>query len=278
MSDGAGAILRTLTVNDIPAAVALSEQAGWNQTGDDWRLLIELTPQGCLALEADGELAATTTLMCYGRRLAWIGMVLTKMSYRGRGFAQRLLKHALTLAKHMQIETVKLDATDQGRPLYEKLGFRCEQPVERWSRQGTGNPSYIALPANEPPADNWWVTDHFAFGADRSKLLEHLGRRSRRAQLSAGSYVLSRPGRQTEYLGPSVCDAPGSARTLIERALQDAGSRGWSWDLLPRNTSAVAIAQDLEFRPTRHLQRMVRGKSVHAREDAIYAIAGFELG
>ena len=84
MSDGSGAILRNLVASDIPAAIGLSEEAGWNQTSEDWRMLIDLAPQGCLAIEADGQLAATTTLLCYGRRLAWIGMVLTRVSKRGR--------------------------------------------------------------------------------------------------------------------------------------------------------------------------------------------------
>ena len=81
MSDCPGAILRRLVASDIPAAAELSEQAGWNQTPDDWRMLIDLAPEGCLAIEVGGELAATTTLLGYGRRLAWIGMVLTKTSY-----------------------------------------------------------------------------------------------------------------------------------------------------------------------------------------------------
>ena len=61
MSDDA-AILRKLATADIPGAMALSDQAGWNQTADDWRMLIELSPQGCLAIEIDGEMASTTTL------------------------------------------------------------------------------------------------------------------------------------------------------------------------------------------------------------------------
>ena len=95
MNDCAGTILRRLAASDVPAALELSEQAGWNQTADDWRMLIDLAPEGCLAIEVEGKLAATTTLLCYGRRLAWIGMVLTKKSYRGRGFARRLLTQAL---------------------------------------------------------------------------------------------------------------------------------------------------------------------------------------
>jgi hypothetical protein len=51
-----------------------------------------------------------------------------------------------------------------------------------------------------------------------------------------------------------------------------------SWDLFPRNQDAVALARDLGFSPQRHLVRMARGKELREKENAIYAIAGFELG
>ncbi len=274
MIDCADAIPRLLRVSDIPEAAQLSEQAGWNQTADDWQMLMELAPEGCLAMEIDGELAATTTLVCYGHRLAWIGMVLTKMKYRGRGLARRLLTQALEQADHMGMETVKLDATDQGKPIYEKLGFRPEQAVERWSRPGSANDPEVVPVA--VVSDQWREIDLLAFGADRSQLLKRLADRNPPTSV-AGSYLFNRPGRQTAYIGPCVCDAPDSARTLI-RAVLPAADSGWSWDLLPSNTSAVALAGELGFTPRRHLLRMSRGKDLRGREESIYAIAGFELG
>jgi GNAT superfamily N-acetyltransferase len=271
-------ILRKLLASDIPAAVGLSEQAGWNQTPDDWRTLIDLAPEGCLAIEVDGELAATTTLMCYRRQIAWIGMVLTKMSYRGRGFARRLLAQALTQADQMRIETVKLDATDQGRPLYEKMGFRFEQTVERWSRPAAAYASGTAVAVDERFGKDWRVADQRAFGADRSELLESLARRSQPLLFVEGSYLLTRPGLHSRYVGPSVCNAPATARAMMESILSAAGSQECSWDLLPSNRHAVGIAEDLGFAPARHLQRMVRGKELRGQEEMIYAIAGFELG
>ena len=274
MSD---AILRKLTTSDIPAAEELSVEAGWNQTSDDWRMLIELAPQGCLAIEVDGELASTTTMLCYGKRLAWVGMVLTRISYRGRRLARRLLTHALALADHMGIETVKLDATDQGRPLYEKLGFRCEQTVERWARPAFAYAGVLTPVPEVSSQKDWRAADLRAFGVDRSELLERLA--SRKPPLSIEcSYLLTRPGRVTGYLGPCISDKQGTARTLLERALENRSLVGWSWDLLPKNTSAVALARDLAFTPQRRLMRMVRGKDLRAQEDSIYAIGGFELG
>jgi hypothetical protein len=128
------------------------------------------------------------------------------------------------------------------------------------------------------PAEDWRKADRRSFGADRSELLERLAQRSQPQLFIEGSYLLTRDGRQTRYLGPSVCDTPKAARTLMARALQAEESLGWSWDLLSKNVDAAAIARDLGFTPTRHLQRMVRGKELRAKEEMIYAIAGFELG
>src|SRR2546426_10223167 len=69
----------------------LSTQAGWNQTPEDWRTLIQLDSKGCFGVEVNGRLVATTTLLCYGRLLAWVGMVLTRVEWRGRGFLRGVL-------------------------------------------------------------------------------------------------------------------------------------------------------------------------------------------
>jgi GNAT superfamily N-acetyltransferase len=266
--------LRTLRADDVPAAFQLSAQAGWNQTEEDWRMLMELSPEGCLGVEVDGNLVATTTLLCFGQRLAWIGMVLTRSDYRRRGLAKRLLGHCLGQADRMGIETTGLDATDQGKPLYEKFGFHPNQEIQRWSRPGEGQapPAAGGISVIEP----WRSLDSLAFGADRSIMLRRLAQQNPPSS-TAQSYLFSRPGRATAYLGPCVSEKADTARSLIEEYVQRTKC-SWSWDLFPRNREALAIAKDLGFSPQRHLVRMARGKQLQAKENAIYAIAGFELG
>ena len=277
MMASGGVLMRKLETSDIPSALELSAEAGWNQTAEDWRTLVDLSPDGCLAIEVDGELASTTTLLCYGQRLAWIGMVLTRIRYRGRGFARRLLTQALRLADKMHIETVKLDATDQGQPLYEKLGFRCEQSVERWWRPGAATVVHERAGGHETCEKDWRALDVRVFGADRTALLAHLARRNPALTLG-NSYLFRRPGRVSSYLGPCISEAPETARALMESALETPAIGGWSWDLLRENAPAVALAHTLGFTPKRHLTRMVRGNNHSGNEQAIYAIAGFELG
>src|SRR5438128_894964 len=131
-----GSPIRFLEAGDLPAAAELSALAGWNQTLEDWRMLLELEPEGCFCIEADGSVVATTTLLPHGGQIAWIGMVLTHPGFRRQGLARRLVAHAVERARLLGIETVKLDASAEGQPLYESFGFRAEQPVERWMLQG----------------------------------------------------------------------------------------------------------------------------------------------
>jgi GNAT superfamily N-acetyltransferase len=264
-------IFRRLTQTDIPSAMELSAEAGWNQTAADWQLVLELAPETCYAIEVEGKLAATATLVCYGTRLAWIGMVLTTQKFRGRGFARRLLAESLAEADRRHIESVKLDATDQGQPLYEKLGFRVEQPIERWSN--TCSQSLAELPRKADAQANW-TSDYLVFGADRSQLLTKLAANNP-PQMRAASYLFHRPGRNVRYLGPCV-GTHGDVAPLIEASLPSASA--WYWDLLPNNSAAVALARNFDFQPQRHLMRMVRGKDLDTNDQATFAIAGFELG
>jgi GNAT superfamily N-acetyltransferase len=127
-------IVRTMKPGDIPSVMDLSAIANWNQTPDDWRRILQLSANGCRLIEDDGRIVATVSLLPYGTRLAWIGMLITRPEHRLQGFARRLMEDAIASAERDGIRTLKLDATDEGRPLYESLGFVVEGTVERWSR------------------------------------------------------------------------------------------------------------------------------------------------
>lgn len=251
-------MLRRLTTDDIPSALQLAAVEGWNQTAADWRMLIELSPDLCFGIEQDNQLAATTTLVCYGKRLAWLGMVLTRTEFRRRGFARMLVEHALTAADRLSIRTVKLDATAQGQPLYESLGFSPEQEIQRWSR-GT------ASPVHQPPPP-----------VSRSGLVEFL---SRRADPVANhdDLVMYRNGLRASYLGPCIARTPECAASLIGSALAYDNGR-WFWDILPANVDAAKLATRYGFILDRRLVRMSRGVPLRVDESKIYAIAGFEFG
>jgi GNAT superfamily N-acetyltransferase len=133
--------------------VALSTQAGWNQTALDWRRLFDHAV--CLGVRKGDRVIATTTLMIYGPEVAWIGMVLVDEDHRGKGHARRLLDEAIERVSG--ITAVKLDATPLGEPVYRKLGFEPLHPVYRcWVREANlaeagWSPAGVPVPPGTRP-------------------------------------------------------------------------------------------------------------------------------
>jgi len=271
---------RLLTPADIPGAMRLKEAANWNQTEQDWRNVMAVEPEGCLGIECDGRLVATTTAVRYGRQLAWIGMVLTDPVFRGRGFARRLMEHALDWLRASGTEWIKLDATDMGRPLYARLGFADECAIERWGR--APGAAALAIPASALAVPDFAAMDRAAFGTDRSALLELLGAGEAAAVPEQG-YAMGRPGSKAAYFGPCVSLSPAAARALVSWYVAQHAQETIYWDILPENRAAIAIAQEFGFAPLRRLVRMTLagrpGVAEFAHNDEnVFAIAGFEYG
>ena len=272
---GQSVSLRTIKPADLPGALDLSSLAGWNQTAQDWAMLLDLAPESCFMIESGGQVAATCTLVCYGLQLAWLGMVLTRPEYRGRGFARSLVEAALAAADARGVRSVMLDATEQGLPLYRKLGFRDQQTIERWARNCHAAGSRH-LPGATASAERLILLDKQIYGADRSGLFNSLIRRGGVFYTSDG-FLLSRPGRQASFLGPCIAGSEAEAREMIGQCLGSYPAP-WYWDLLPANECAPALAQQLGFARIRQLTRMVRGADVPCLTARLWATAGFEIG
>lgn len=272
-------MIRLLTAADIPAAMRLKEAAGWNQTEQDWANLLAAEPEGCFGIDCDGALVATGAGVCFGRDLAWIGMVLTAPEYRGRGFARQLMEHTLEFLARRGVAWIKLDATDMGRPLYLKLGFEDEGFVERWCLPRVEDPRPVELPRCR--LADFAELDAAAFGADRREILERVAVES--ACVPGEGYAMGRPGTKAAYFGPCVCRSAGAARTLLEWFLARHRGESVYWDLLPGHAEALELARELGFERRRQLVRMALraepGAAPFRHDDAaVFAIAGFEYG
>ena len=60
----------------------------------------------------------------------FIGDVYTTPEFRGKGIATKLSKSVMDWLKKQGISMVRLLASDEGRPIYEKMGFRQSDEME----------------------------------------------------------------------------------------------------------------------------------------------------
>ena len=257
------AILRLMTIEDVPEGMRLKDLAGWNQTAVDWQRFLSASPEGCFVAESNGRVIGTSTTIVYEGRFVWIGMVVVDSELRGRGIGTALLERAIGYLDSASIPCMKLDATTQGRILYEKLGFVSEYDIERWmlKRERRCDSRACILPVNagnRPDAGPTGVLDmkpracflsettrlvraaeiedvlrldSEIFGADRSVLLRSLTEAApdftlvARGRAGIDGYAFGRQGSLADHLGPWMARNEDVAATLLDAFLRRSGRR-----------------------------------------------------
>jgi GNAT superfamily N-acetyltransferase len=215
--------VRRLGPDDLRQCVALALDRGWSPEKAKWALLLEVSE--VFGVDApDGGLAGAVVLTRYGSRLASVGMMLVAARHGRRGLGRALMEHLLAEAGDA---TVILVATDLGKPLYDKLGFRTIRrngiffgPFQ--AATTISNNSKMRTRPADPAADMPAILDidKAAFGADRSHLLTRL------PTFAAQLRVLETDGRvsgfaaawrndTTTVAGPVVAPDGAAARLLI---------------------------------------------------------------
>lgn len=274
---------RAMNHDDIPTAMRLSSQAGWNQTEADWRRLLNGGSGGSFAATFKDEVVGTVTTITYEGRLSWVGMVLVDAPYRGRGIGTKLMEKAIAHLDRTGVTCVKLDATPAGRPLYEKLGFRREYEIERWQLK---RPSVPDAPHQvDPNSAKVFVLDRTAFGADRRKLLISLSEAAPHLALTAADkakiagYVFGRKGLLADHLGPWVATSKRVAAKLLDEFLQSSQRDLVFVDCVIPNRWAQPLLKSRGFTSQRPLSRMYRGQNDCAGQPHLVgAILGPEFG
>jgi len=277
--------IRLLFESDIPSAMRLKEAAGWNQTEADWQRLLSLEPEGCFAVVEHGRLVGTTTTTTYDDDFAWIGMVLVEPESRRQGIASQLMKTALGYLNG-KVKYVKLDATPDGKLVYEKFGFRVESLIERWSGLASTKlePSSVEE-SNRELHCSLYELDLLAFGADRSALIRTLIEKSPSPPIincgadgSVSGYALVRPGAKGDYIGPVVSTDSSQIESLLDRALHRLNGARAIIDWNKECTVSTAVLSDRGFVKERELLRMTTSLAGKKTSPFVFAIAGPEIG
>jgi GNAT superfamily N-acetyltransferase len=295
------ASIRLFQPADIPAAMALVRQAGWNQTPSDWTRFLRAQPNGCFAATVDGRLVGSVTTIVYepagepvpqGKRravtpasLAWVGMLLVDVPHRGAGIGTLLLVRALEFLDRLGIACVKLDATPEGKGLYEKHGFVMEQAVERWELERTPSLPAVERRRLSPPLEAIILVDRRLFGADRGDLLRSVSAEAPdlTIDVSVGGritgYACGRRGTRADHLGPWMAHDASTGERVLRLFLERSDQPRLYVDVLKNNPWSSRVVEANGFRLSRPLTRMYRGSPVVPGQTRLLgAIVGPEFG
>jgi GNAT superfamily N-acetyltransferase len=212
-----------LTEDRIGDCVALSAEAGWNQTIEDWALF--LRHGTVLGLQtAHGVTVASAAVLPYPDDFAWISMVLVTASRRRERIGTSILEACCAEVAQRGLLAM-LDATPAGERIYRPLGFEAIFNLSRWQgvihSSGNSPVGFRAMAAGDIP----FVTaiDAAAFGSQRKFLIESLFRRLPQLAFVSHdntSFVLARPGRMATQIGPLVAINEDAAEALLDAALR----------------------------------------------------------
>jgi GNAT superfamily N-acetyltransferase len=277
--------LRPLQTNDMKAAMELSAEAGWNQTAQDWVFLLEAPQNISIAAVSGDRIIGTTVALNYAGQLAWIGMVLVKNAYRGKGVSKLLLQYIFENCK----AAMKLDATALGEPVYRKFGFLPEYTISRMVSTSAVNifTDHDGFPRQALSKHFSGIVslDEIALGIKREKLIAYYMQQypGKAWVLEENNgiegFVLGRAGYRYHHIGPIVAATGEQATALLKQALSKLAGQPVVVDVPVDKKEMIQMLRELNFVEQRQFIRMYRDKNPFAGNISnLFAIAGPEFG
>lgn len=249
------------------------------------RLHLEIEPRLFYVAEEAGQIVGIVGAVDYGP-IAYIGLMAVDPALQRRGIARRLIEPLLAELDARGCTRILLDATDQGAPLYQSLGFIDDGQARVFELRTMVAVEEAAACAIEVSrsADlaELVAFDAESFGASRAKLLAALWELYRERLLIARDgtgkmlgYLFARD----PTLGPWVVRRQSVAGLLISEALRLPYLQT-PHVMIPRSNQAAAeLLSNRGFVEQRKLRHMRRGtNSPCGQPENVYGQASFAHG
>ncbi|MCY1666769.1 GNAT family N-acetyltransferase [Rhizobium sp. SL86] len=220
--------IQPMVAEHLPGALRLSQAEKWPHRIEDWTLILNLS-KGVVAIDND-EVVATAMTTPFGS-VATLNMIIVAERMRGRGLGRKMMERVMRL---IEPKEWRLVATQDGLPLYEKLGFR--QTGKILQHQGVVQAPADAEQLARPGADGLGMAtsedlailaalDERATGMDRTSLVCELLQVGAIFAIRAAGCIVAfaavRPFGRGEVVGPVVAADAGQAHRLLGHILAE---------------------------------------------------------
>lgn len=277
---------RDIAEVDVGLLHALSTGVGWPHRAADWDFLRSVG-HGIAAIDGIGRVFGSAMWFPHGRDFATIGLVIITPRAQANGTGRWMMEHVMDRCAGRDLS---LNSTKAAYPLYLSLGFVKEAGVSKWQgivgsdRERLRSWASEGAEMSEALLDEIAAFDAPAFGADRTTLLEALGRGAKlrvlRRNGTLAGYAMCRKFGPADVIGPIAAASDEDAIDLVAPLLADLRgslvrvdtreSRGIFTEFLKRSGLVV----------TETVTTMSKGRKVLNRAPGgpwIYGLAGHAL-
>ncbi len=252
---------------DIGEFLSLAADEGWISEAWELDFLRKTFPSGCLVCRNKGIPVAFLTSIKYCWS-GWIGNLLVRREWRGKGLGTALLRRALKMLDEAGTQTVWLTASESGRPIYERRGFRAIDTVNRW--EGSGQ---IVHESNDSTFATIIEMDKAGWGDRREALLRATVARGSVSLLLDG-FLVCQESENAVQIGPWGSYSSEAAANLLEKCfIPTENGTGIFLDVPSGNRHASQLLRRAGFTVRSSTTLLYRGKKPDYTPARIYALA-----
>ncbi len=282
-----GLQLRAADHGDVPRIAQLRESVGWAVHEWALRAVIGRPHAHCVvAVDAGGAMAGVGSGISYGP-LGFVGNMVVAELHRRRGVGSAILDAITTWLEEAGCRRLELNATSEGRPLYERHGFEsigssATAHIGR-DRSLSKDASVTIRRATTHDFEALATYDRPRFGGDRRDLLEFLvedpGAHFLLAETGGAvvGYACIRP--DGPRIGPMLADDPPVAESLLVEAFALVPATDeLRLNLPPNNRPGAEWLRRLGVTIEPWDGRMARGPQLPRRDETVYGMTVGALG
>ncbi|MFT4415787.1 GNAT family N-acetyltransferase [Fredinandcohnia humi] len=212
--------------SDIRGLIELSASVGWDY--DEYEIRTVMSSGRIVGHKTtEGKIVSSAAIIPYDNNVASIGMVIVSSEYRGLGLGKEVTQKCIDFAT--SDTSIMLIATEKGKPLYEKMGFRIVDCVHKYLCD-TYTPvtpfTYSDVTIEdfcESDFPDILHIDSAAFGGTRSKFLQNRINQSKQClvvkdnEANIIGYGISIIGPINLVVGPIVAPDSKTAAFILDR-------------------------------------------------------------
>lgn len=277
--------IRKMTVREV-AGIALewAAEEGWNPGLHDALPFYKTDPGGYLVGLIEGEPVACISAVAYNPDFAFIGFLIVKPGFRGKGYGMEIWNAAM---KGLPTHNIGLDGVVEQQHNYKKSGFKLAYRNIRFERAALQTTERFGeiVPLSEIPFNELIEYDSRLFPVPRSTFLKswieqpqsHAIAAVRNGKLSA--YGLIRKCRSGYKIGPLFAnDTELADKIFLTLNNHAAAGEPVYLDTPEVNRAAVRLAEHYGMQKVFETARMYTKYQPDIDLNRVYGVTTFELG